>query len=75
MTKESHLIVHLEEMRIIFGRLIASIFMCLRKKRKQYAISTTNIYELETGKTVNKTRKLRYDVAPQFSPTGDLLCK
>jgi dipeptidyl aminopeptidase/acylaminoacyl peptidase len=54
-----------------------SIFYVSKKKAgTQYAISTdTNIYEynLETGKTVNKTEEnLGYDVAPQFSPTGDL---
>ncbi|MBU0940792.1 MAG: S9 family peptidase [Bacteroidetes bacterium] len=54
-----------------------SIFYVSKKKAgTQYAISTnTNIYEynLETGKTVNRTEEnLGYDVAPQFSPTGDL---
>ncbi|MBC5840268.1 S9 family peptidase [Flavobacterium sp. F-380] len=54
-----------------------SIFYVSKKKAgTQYAISTnTNIYEynLETGKTVNRTEEnLGYDVAPQFSPTGVL---
>ncbi|NRS90297.1 dipeptidyl aminopeptidase/acylaminoacyl peptidase [Flavobacterium sp. 7E] len=54
-----------------------SIFYVSKKKAgTQYAISTnTNIFEynLETGKTVNRTEEnLGYDVAPQFSPTGNL---
>jgi dipeptidyl aminopeptidase/acylaminoacyl peptidase len=54
-----------------------SIFYVAKKKAgTQYAISTnTNIYEynLATGKTVNRTEEnLGYDVAPQFSPTGNL---
>ena len=54
-----------------------SIFYVAKKKAgTQYAISTnTNIYQydLTTGKTVNKTEEnLGYDVAPQFSPTGNL---
>ena len=54
-----------------------SIFYVAKKKAgTQYAISTnTNVYEynLESGKTVNRTEEnLGYDVAPQFSPTGDL---
>lgn len=54
-----------------------SIFYVSKKKAgTQYAISTnTNIFEynLETGKTVNRTEEnLGYDMAPQFSPTGNL---
>ena len=54
-----------------------SIFYVAKKKAgTQYAISTnTNIfqYDLATGKTVNKTEEnLGYDVAPQFSPMGNL---
>ena len=54
-----------------------SIFYVSKKKEgTQYAISTnTNIYEynLITGKTINRTEaNLGYDVAPQFSPMGDL---
>jgi dipeptidyl aminopeptidase/acylaminoacyl peptidase len=54
-----------------------SIFYVSKKKAgTQYAISTnTNIYEysLETGKTVNRTEdNLGYDMAPQFSPSGNL---
>ena len=54
-----------------------SIFYVAKKKAgTQYAISTnTNIYQydLATGKTVNKTEEnLGYDVAPQFSPMGNL---
>jgi dipeptidyl aminopeptidase/acylaminoacyl peptidase len=54
-----------------------SIFYVSKKKAgTKYAISTnTNIYEynLESGKTVNRTEEnLGYDVGPQFSPAGDL---
>ena len=54
-----------------------SIFYVSKKKEgTQYAISTnTNIYEynLATRKTINRTEaNLGYDVAPQFSPMGDL---
>ncbi|UQD55379.1 S9 family peptidase [Flavobacterium sp. K5-23] len=54
-----------------------SIFYVSKKKAgTQYAISTnTNIYEysLETGKTINRTEdNLGYDMAPQFSPSGNL---
>jgi dipeptidyl aminopeptidase/acylaminoacyl peptidase len=52
------------------------LYVCKKKAGTQYAISTnTNIYEynLETGKTINRTEEnLGYDVAPQFSPTGNL---
>ena len=52
------------------------LYVCKKKSGTQYAISTnTNIYEynLETGKTSNRTEdNLGYDVAPQFSPTGNL---
>ena len=54
-----------------------SIFYVSKKKAgTDYAVSTnTNIFEynLETGKTTNKTQEnLGYDTAPQFSPTGNL---
>lgn len=52
------------------------LYVSKKKVGTQYAISTnTNIYEynIETGKTSNKTEgNLGYDVAPQFSPTGNL---
>ena len=52
------------------------LYVCKKKAGTQYAISTdTNIYEynLETGKTINRTEgNLGYDIAPQFSPSGDL---
>ncbi|MFT5251510.1 MAG: dipeptidyl aminopeptidase/acylaminoacyl peptidase [Flavobacteriales bacterium] len=52
------------------------LFVSKKKAGTQYAISTnTNLYEynLETGKTVNRTEEnLGYDLAPQFSPTGNL---
>ena len=52
------------------------IYVSKKKAGTQYAISTnTNIYEysLETGLTTNKTEdNLGYDVAPQFSPSGNL---
>jgi len=52
------------------------LYVSKKKAGTQYAISTnTDIYEynLETGKTVNRTvENLGYDVAPQFSPTGNL---
>jgi dipeptidyl aminopeptidase/acylaminoacyl peptidase len=52
------------------------LYVSKKKAGTAYAISTnTNIYEynLETGKTTNKTEgNLGYDVAPQFSPKGDL---
>jgi dipeptidyl aminopeptidase/acylaminoacyl peptidase len=52
------------------------LYVCKKKAGTQYAISTdTNIYEynLETGKTINRTEgNLGYDMAPQFSPSGDL---
>lgn len=51
------------------------LYVSKKKAGTAYAISTnTNIYEynLETGKTTNKTEgNLGYDVAPQFSPTGN----
>lgn len=54
-----------------------SIFYVSKKKAgTKYAVSTnTNIFEynLETGKTINRTEEnLGYDTAPQFSPTGNL---
>lgn len=52
------------------------LYVSKKKAGTQYAISTnTNIFEynLETGKTVNRTEEnLGYDMAPQFSPTGNL---
>lgn len=52
------------------------LYVSKKKAGTQYAISTnTNLYEynLETGKTVNRTEEnLGYDVGPQFSPTGNL---
>lgn len=52
------------------------VYVCKKKSGTAYAISTnTDIYQydLETGKTVNRTESnLGYDVAPQFSPSGDL---
>jgi dipeptidyl aminopeptidase/acylaminoacyl peptidase len=52
------------------------LYVSKKKAGTQYAISTnTNIFEynLETGKTVNRTEEnLGYDTAPQFSPTGNL---
>ncbi|MRX39553.1 alpha/beta fold hydrolase [Flavobacterium sp. LC2016-23] len=52
------------------------LYVCKKKAGTAYAISTnTNIYEynLETQKTVNRTEdNLGYDMAPQFSPTGNL---
>ena len=52
------------------------LYVSKKKAGTQYALSTnTDIYEynLETGKTVNRTvDNLGYDVAPQFSPTGNL---
>jgi dipeptidyl aminopeptidase/acylaminoacyl peptidase len=51
-------------------------YVCKKKAGTAYAISTdTNIYQynLETGTTVNRTEgNLGYDMAPQFSPNGDL---
>ncbi|OUL60960.1 S9 family peptidase [Flavobacterium sp. AJR] len=52
------------------------LYVSKKKAGTQYAISTnTDIYEynLETGKTTNRTEgNLGYDMAPQFSPTGNL---
>ncbi len=52
------------------------LYVCKKKAGTQYAISTnTDIYEynLETGKTTNRTEKnLGYDTNPAFSPTGSL---
>ncbi|RKS95046.1 dipeptidyl aminopeptidase/acylaminoacyl peptidase [Flavobacterium limicola] len=52
------------------------LYVSKKKAGTDYAISTnTNIFEynLETGKTINKTEEnLGYDTAPQFSPTGNL---
>lgn len=52
------------------------VYVCKKKSGTEYALSTdTNIYEynLETGKTINRTEgNFGYDMAPQFSPSGDL---
>ena len=52
------------------------LYVCKKKAGTAYAISTnTNIYQydLETGKTTNRTENnLGYDMAPQFSPKGNL---
>lgn len=52
------------------------LYVSKKKAGTEYAISTnTDIYEynLETGKTINRTEgNLGYDMAPQFSPTGNL---
>jgi dipeptidyl aminopeptidase/acylaminoacyl peptidase len=52
------------------------LYVSKKKAGTQYAISTnTNIFEynLETGKTINRTEEnFGYDMAPQFSPTGNL---
>lgn len=52
------------------------LYVCKKKAGTQYAISTnTDIYEynLETGKTTNKTEaNLGYDTNPAFSSTGNL---
>lgn len=52
------------------------LYVCKKKAGTQYAISTnTNIYqyELETGNTTNLTEgNDGYDMAPQFSSTGNL---
>nr|WP_315163280.1 S9 family peptidase [uncultured Flavobacterium sp.] len=52
------------------------LYVSKKKAGTDYAVSTnTNIFEynLETGKTSNRTEEnLGYDIAPQFSPTGNL---
>ena len=52
------------------------VFVTKKKSGTDYAISTnTDIFEynLETKKTVNRTESnMGYDVAPQFSPNGNL---
>lgn len=52
------------------------LYVCKKKSETQYAVSTnTNIFEynLDTGKTINKTEENQgYDMAPQFSTTGNL---
>ena len=52
------------------------IYVCKKKEGTAYATSTnTDLYEFDvaTKTTKNLTRKnLGYDVAPQFSPNGDL---
>ena len=52
------------------------LYVSKKKSGTQYALSTnTNIYEyhLDTKETTNRTQEnLGYDIAPQFSPSGDL---
>ena len=52
------------------------LYVSKKKTGTQYATSTnTDIYEynLETGKTINRTEgNFGYDMAPQFSPAGNL---
>jgi len=52
------------------------LYVSKKKSGTQYALSTnTNIYEyhLDTKETTNRTQdNLGYDMAPQFSPSGDL---
>ncbi|MFV8369013.1 alpha/beta fold hydrolase [Flavobacterium sp. LB2R40] len=52
------------------------LYVSKKKAGTEYAVSTnSNIFEynLETGKTINRTEEnLGYDSAPQFSPTGNL---
>jgi dipeptidyl aminopeptidase/acylaminoacyl peptidase len=52
------------------------LYVSKKKAGTQYAISTnTNLYQynIETGQTVNRTEgNLGYDVAPIFSPSGNL---
>ena len=52
------------------------LYVSKKKAGTQYALSTnTNIYEyhLDTKETTNRTQEnLGYDMAPQFSPSGDL---
>ncbi len=52
------------------------LYVSKKKSGTEYAVSTnTNIFEynLETGKTSNRTEEnLGYDIAPEFSPTGNL---
>ena len=52
------------------------LYVSKKKSGTQYAISTnTNIfdYNIEAGKTVNRTEGNNgYDIAPKFSPTGNL---
>jgi dipeptidyl aminopeptidase/acylaminoacyl peptidase len=52
------------------------LYVCKKESGTKYAISTnTNIYEynLESGKTTNKTEENKgYDTNPAFSSTGDL---
>ena len=52
------------------------LYVSKKKAGTDYAVSTnTNIfeYDLETGKTINITEEnLGYDMAPQFSSTGNL---
>ncbi|OCB77355.1 S9 family peptidase [Flavobacterium crassostreae] len=52
------------------------LYVAKKKSGTQYAVSTnTDIFEyhLQTGETTNRTEgNLGYDMAPQFSPTGNL---
>ena len=52
------------------------LYVSKKKSGTQYALSTnTNIYEyhLDTKETTNRTQEnFGYDMAPQFSPSGDL---
>ena len=52
------------------------LYVSKKKAGTQYALSTnTNIYEyhLDNKETTNRTQEnLGYDIAPQFSPSGDL---
>ncbi len=52
------------------------LYVTKKKTGTAYAMSTnTDIfqYDVQTGKTINRTEKnTGYDVAPQFSPSGDL---
>ena len=52
------------------------LYVCKKKSGTEYAVSTnTNIYEyhLDSGETTNRTEdNLGYDMAPKFSPTGNL---
>ncbi len=52
------------------------LYVCKKQAGTKYAVSTnTDIYEynLETGKTINRTEENKgYDTDPQFSPTGNL---
>jgi dipeptidyl aminopeptidase/acylaminoacyl peptidase len=57
------------------GKIVA--YTCRKKKGKEYALSTNSdiyFYNVETGKTENKTEGMMgYDQNPVFSPDGKLL--